>query len=82
MLGDISYDVRGGQSLRTRVKLSNTAYRLLEATDGHSWNATVRSAATMGTVTGTQLTMIGPTPPPKPKPRKPTRPEKNTKHRK
>jgi hypothetical protein len=62
-LGSIAYNVRGGQSLTTKVKLTSAAYRLLERVVGHSWNATVTSTVTLGTVSGTQLTMTGPTPP-------------------
>jgi hypothetical protein len=69
-LANIAYNVRGGQSLRSSVKLSSRAYRLLEKVVGHRFNATVSSATTLGTVSGTQLTMTGPTPPkPKPKPK-------------
>ncbi|HWE59461.1 MAG TPA: hypothetical protein VG228_07170 [Solirubrobacteraceae bacterium] len=69
-LANIAYQVRGGQSMRSTVKLSNGAYRLLEQVVGHRWNASVTSAATLGTVSGTQLTMTGPAPPkPKPKPK-------------
>ena len=66
-LASISYSARGGQSLHSTVKLSNAAYLLLEKVEGHRWNATVSSTTTLGTVSGTQLTMTGPTPP-KPKP--------------
>ena len=69
-LANISYNVRGGQSLRSTLKLSSAAYRLLEQVVGHRWNATVTSTATLGTVSGTQLTMTGPTPP-RPKPNRP-----------
>jgi hypothetical protein len=61
-LANIAYELRGGRSLRSTVRLTDAAYRLLEHVDGHSWNATVTSATTLGTVSGTQLTMIGPTP--------------------
>jgi hypothetical protein len=62
-LGSIAYNVRGGQSVTSKVKLTSRAYKLLERVVGHSWNATVTSTTTLGTVSGTQLTMTGPTPP-------------------
>jgi hypothetical protein len=71
--------MRGGRSLRSTVKLTNAAYKLLERVDGHSWNATVTSAATLGTVSGTQLTMTGPTPP---KSQARAKPKKKAKHKK
>jgi hypothetical protein len=61
-LGTVSYSVHGGKSVRATVKLSATAYRLLEKVVGHRWNATLTSAATFGTVTGSAITMTGPTP--------------------
>ncbi len=74
-LARIPYNVRGGESIRTTLTLSNAAYNLLEQVEGHTWNATVSSAATLGTVSGTQLTMTGPAPKlkpkAKPKPKKP-----------
>lgn len=76
-LASIAYNMRGGSSVRSAVKLSNAAYRLLEADEGHRWNATVSSATTLGTVSGTQLTMTGPTPP-RPK----VKAKKKAKHRK
>lgn len=78
-LAKINYNVRGGKSIRTTLKLSNTAYDLLERVVGHRWNATVSSAATLGTVSGTQLTMTGPAPKLKPKKHKTHR--KHRKHR-
>jgi hypothetical protein len=78
-LANIAYDMRGGRSVRTTVKLTNAAYRLLERVEGHSWNATVTSATTLGTVSGTQLTMTGPTPL---ESRPATKPKKKAKHRK
>ncbi len=65
-IGTVSYSMRGGKTTRASVTLSAAAYRLLEKVVGHSWNATVTSAATVGTVTGDAITMTGPTPP-KPK---------------
>lgn len=62
MLGRITYDVRGGASARSTVRLSNAAYDALEAVAGHRWKATVGSVATVGTVSGRQLTMTGPVP--------------------
>jgi len=75
VLGSVSYALVGGGSQRATVKLSNAAYKLLEQVVGHRWNATVTSAATVGTVAGTTLAMTGPTPPrprpaPKPKPKR------------
>ena len=67
-LARISYNVRGGRSIRPTLKLSDAAYRLLESVNGHSWQATVTSAATFGTVSGSVLTMTGPVPP-KPQPK-------------
>jgi len=78
-LANIAYNMRGGKSVRSTVKLTNAAYKLLEQGDGHSWNATVTSATTLGTVSGTQLTMIGPTPP---KPNVKPKPKKKAKHKK
>ncbi len=82
-LGTISYSMRGGRTTRATVKLSASAYGLLEKVVGHTWNATVTSAATVGTVTGSALTMTGPTPPKpkvainaKPKPKKVKKPKK------
>jgi streptogramin lyase len=83
-LGTVVYSVRGGRSSRAKVKLSNTAYDLLEKVEGHRWNATVTSAATMGTVSGTALTMTGPAPPKpklKPKPKPKPKPKHHKKHR-
>jgi hypothetical protein len=80
-LANIAYSMRGGRSLRSTVKLTNAAYRLLEKVDGHSWNATVTSATTLGTVSGTQLTMTGPTPA-KPKAKLRAKPKKKAKHKK
>lgn len=62
-LAEVDYTMRGGQSQRSTVRLTRRAYRLLERVDGHRFDATVTSAATLGTVTGTQLTMTGPVPP-------------------
>jgi hypothetical protein len=62
-LANIAYTVRGGQSVHSTVKLTSAAYRLLERVVGHRFSATVTSATTLGTVSGTQLTMTGPTPP-------------------
>jgi len=62
-LGRLSYSVRGGRTKRASIRLSNAAYNLLEKVAGHRWNATVRSSATLGTVTGTVLEMTGPPPP-------------------
>lgn len=78
-LANIAYDMRGGRSLRSTVKLTNAAYRLLEKVEGHSWNATVASATTLGTVSGTQLTMVGPPPP---KPRVIAKPKEKARHKK
>jgi hypothetical protein len=64
-LGRVSYRVRGGRTKRASVRLSNAAYDLLEKVAGHRWKATVTSAATLGTVTGTALKMTGPPPPTK-----------------
>jgi hypothetical protein len=72
-LANIPYNIRGGNSVRSTLKLTNAAYRLLERVDGHRWSATVTSATTLGTVSGTQLTMTGPTPP---------KPKKKAKHKK
>jgi len=72
-LANIAYTVRGGQSVHSTVKLTSAAYRLLEQVVGHRFSATVTSATTLGTVSGTQLTMTGPAPPKpklKPKPKK------------
>lgn len=80
-LASISYSVRGGKSVRSTVKLSNAAYKLLESIVGHRWTATVTGTATMGTVAGSAVTMIGPIPPklkPKPKPK----PKHKHKHKK
>ena len=44
-LGTVSYSIHGGGSVRASVKLSATAYRLLEKVVGHSWNATLTSAS-------------------------------------
>jgi hypothetical protein len=76
-LASIGYNVHGGQSLHSTVRLTNAAYQLLEKLAGHRWNATVTSTATLGTVSGTQLTMTGPTPP-KPKPKPKARPPKRS----
>ena len=66
-LATVTYSVRGGQSATSKVKLSSAAYKLLERVVGHSWSATVTSTTTLGSVSGTQLTMTGPVPPaPKP----------------
>ncbi len=82
-LGAVSYSVRGGGSKRATVTLSKTAYNLLEKVDGHKWNATVTSAATIGTVTGATLTMTGPAPPkPKPKLKPKPKPKPKPKHKK
>ena len=78
LLANIPYTMRGGQSRRSTVRLTSAAYRLLEQVVGHRFNATVTGATTLGTVSGTQLTLTGPTPPkPKPKPK----PKKRAKHR-
>ena len=70
-LANIAYTMRGGQSQHATLKLTSGAYRLLEKVVGHRFNATVTSATTLGTVSGNQLTLTGPTPPkPKPKPKK------------
>jgi hypothetical protein len=78
-LGSIAYNVRGGQSVTSRVKLTGAAYKLLERVVGHSWNATVTSTATLGSVSGTQLTMTGPTPP-APKVRKHKKAKRHKRH--
>jgi macrodomain Ter protein organizer (MatP/YcbG family) len=62
-LGKVAYSMRGGRSLRSSVTLSNAAYNLLEQVAGHSFKATVTGVATLGTVTGDQLTLVGPVPP-------------------
>jgi len=62
-LGSIAYNVRGGQSMTSKVRLSGAAYRLLEQVVGHSWSATVTGTTTLGSVSGSQLTMTGPAPP-------------------
>jgi hypothetical protein len=78
-LGNIAYDVRGGRSVTSKVKLTSAAYKLLEQVVGHSWSATVTSTTTLGTVSGTQLTMTGPTPP-RPKVRKHRKAKKHKRH--
>jgi hypothetical protein len=78
-LANIAYNMHGGRTVRSTVRLTNAAYRLLEQVDGHSWHATVTSATTLGTVSGTQLTMIGPTPP---KPKITPKPKRKAKRRK
>lgn len=62
-LGTLSYSMRGGRSVRARLTLAPSAYRLLEKVVGHRWSATLTSVATVGTVTGDTITMTGPTPP-------------------
>lgn len=77
-LGKVSYSLGGGRSHNVSVRLSNAAYKLLEAVVGHRWNATVTGTPTVGTVSGSQLKMTGPTPP-KPKPKKVEKKHRTTK---
>lgn len=78
-LATIPYNVRGGESIRSTLRLSNAAYNLLERVDDHTWNATVSASATVGTVSVTRVTMTGPAPKPKPKPQ--PKPKLKPKHR-
>ena len=61
-LAEVAYAMRGGQSRLSTVRLRPAAYRLLVRVVGHHFDATVTSATTMGTVSGTKLTLTGPAP--------------------
>ena len=59
-VGQVSYDVRGGRSVRAVLRLSNRAYRLLESAAGHRFTAVVTGAPKVGTVSGRMLALTGP----------------------
>lgn len=59
-LKSVEYDLRGGETLRSRLELSGRAFRALERRSGHRVSARVTPRAKLGTVNGRALTLVGP----------------------
>ena len=64
LLGRLSYDLRGGRSLRRTVRLSGSAYRAIEGLAGHRLDATVTSIPRLGTVNGRTIVLDAQVPSP------------------